>query len=41
MAIRVVTTKVSSYFSTRLLVFNLHFQYSYVENDFIFLFKDG
>ena len=39
--IRVVATKVSSYFITRLLDFNLHFQYRYVENEFILLFKDG
>ena len=40
-AIGVVATRVSSYFVTRLLVSLLHFQYSYVENDFILLFKDG
>ena len=39
--IRVVATKLSSYFITRLLDFNLHFQYRYVENEFILLFKDG
>ena len=33
--------KASSYFITRLLVFDLHFQYSCVENDFMLLFKDG
>ena len=37
----VVAAKVSNYFITRLLAFNLHFQYSYVGNDFIILFKDG
>ena len=31
----------STYFINCLLIIDLHFQYSYVENNFILLFKDG
>ena len=40
-AIGVVAAKVSCYFITRLLVFDLHFQCSYVENDFILYLRIG
>ena len=39
-AIGVIASKVNSYFIIRLLIFDLHFQYTYVENNFILLFKD-
>ena len=40
-AIGVAAAKVSSYFPTCLLIFHLHFQNSYVENDLLLLFKDA
>ena len=39
-SIGVAAAKISSYFVTCLLIFHLHFQYSYVENGLFLLSKE-